>query len=43
MLLYNLASNKGQDKENAENGKIEAFGIVPPVTGGYVKIFGKSF
>lgn len=43
MLLYNLASNKGLDKENSENGKIEAFGIVPPVTGGYVKIFGKSF
>lgn len=43
MLLFNLAGNKAQDKENAENGKIEAYGVVPPVTGGLVTIFGKAF
>jgi hypothetical protein len=43
MLLYNLATHRGADKENAENGKIEAYGVVPPVTGGLVTIFGKSF
>lgn len=42
MLLYNLATHKGQDKENAQNGKIEAYGLVPPVTGGLVTIFGKA-
>lgn len=42
MLLYNLATHKGQDKENAENGKIEAYGIVPPVVGGVVTIYGKA-
>jgi hypothetical protein len=43
MLLYNLATHRGADKENAENGKLEAYGVVPPVTGGLVTIFGKSF
>jgi hypothetical protein len=43
MLLYNLAAHKGSDKENAENGKIEAIGITPPIAGGIVKIFGKAF
>jgi hypothetical protein len=42
MLLYNLATNRGSEKEKSLNGKIEAFGITPPVVGGYVKIFGKS-
>jgi hypothetical protein len=40
MLLYNLATHKGQDKESAENGKIEAYGISP--LAGLVTIFGKS-
>ena len=40
MLLYNLALNKGLDKETAENGKIEAIGIGPV---GPIEIFGKSF
>jgi hypothetical protein len=43
MLLYNLAAHKGADKENAENGKLEAIGITPPIAGGIVKIFGKAF
>lgn len=41
MLLFNLATNRGSEKEKSQNGKIEAFGLVPPITGGYVKIFGK--
>jgi hypothetical protein len=40
MLLYNLALNKGIDKENSENGKIEAIGIGPT---GPIEIFGKAF
>jgi hypothetical protein len=39
MLLYNLATQKGADKEKSENGKIEAIGISPT---GPVQIFGKS-
>jgi len=42
MLLFNLATNKGSEKEKNLNGKIEAYGVVPPLVGGYVKIFGKS-
>ena len=42
MLLYNLATHRGADKENAENGKIDAIGLVPPITGGLVQIFGKA-
>ena len=34
MLLYNLATNRGLDKENAENGKVE---VVTPVGPGYGK------
>jgi hypothetical protein len=41
MLLFNLATNRGSEKEKSQNGKIEGFGLVPPITGGYVKIFGK--
>lgn len=41
MALFNLATNKGFEKEFSQNAKIEAFGVVPPLTGGYVKIFGK--
>ena len=43
MLLYNLATHRGADKENAENGKIEGVGIVPPITGGIIQITGKAF
>ena len=42
MLLYNLATTRGIDKEHSENGKIEAYGMAPPVVGGLVTIFGKS-
>ena len=42
MLIYNLASNKGADKEQAENGKIDAFVAIPPMTGGIFRITGKS-
>jgi hypothetical protein len=39
MLLYNLATHKGSDKEKSENGKLEAFGISPS---GPVDIYGKD-
>jgi hypothetical protein len=42
MLLFNLSSNKGSDKENSRNGKLSAVGLVPPITGGLVKIYGKQ-
>jgi len=38
MLLYNLANNKGAEKEKSENGKIQAIGISS--AGPPVKIFG---
>lgn len=43
MVQYANSIMQGMDKEQAENGKVEGFGIVPPVTGGYVQIFAKSF
>ena len=42
MMFYNFAMNRGIEKEASENGKIEAYGIAPPVVGGLVTIFGKS-
>ena len=39
MALYNLASNKGAEKEEAENGSIDAVGIGPT---GPIKIFAKG-
>ena len=42
MGLYNLASNKGADDEETENGKVEGAVIVPPITGGILRIFGKK-
>ena len=39
MLLYNLATHKGSDKEKSENGKLQAFGVSAT---GYVEIFGKD-
>ena len=39
MALFNLATHKGQDKENSENGKLQAIGISAL---GPVQIFGKS-
>jgi hypothetical protein len=37
MLLYNLATHKGTEKEKAQNGKINAIGISPA---GPVDIYG---
>lgn len=39
MLLYNLATHKGSDKEKSENGKLDAYGVSPT---GLVQIFGKD-
>jgi hypothetical protein len=39
MLLYNLATHKGSDKEKSENGKLDAFGVS---IAGTVEIFGKD-
>jgi len=39
MLLYNLATHKGSDKEKSENGKLDAFGVSAL---GPVEIFGKD-
>ena len=39
MALYNLASNKGAEKEEAENGAVDGFAIGPT---GPVKLFLKS-
>ena len=41
MNVYNFMTHKGAEKEQSENGKIEGMGIVPPVTGGLVRITGK--
>jgi hypothetical protein len=40
MLLYNLATHKGSDKEKSENGKLDAVGVSP--IAGIVEIFGKD-
>lgn len=40
MLLYNLATHKGSEKEKAQNGTIDAKIIVPPLTGGVFPVFG---
>jgi hypothetical protein len=42
MGIYNLMTHKGADKEESENGKIEATTIVPPLTGGMVPVWGKK-
>lgn len=40
MLLYNLATHKGSEKEKAQNGTIDAKIVVPPLTGGVFPVFG---
>lgn len=40
MLLYNLATHKGAEKEKAQNGTLDAKIIVPPLTGGVLPVFG---
>jgi hypothetical protein len=42
MGIYNLMANRGADKEESENGKVEGTVIVPPATGGILRIFGKK-
>jgi HPt (histidine-containing phosphotransfer) domain-containing protein len=42
MLLFNLSANKGADKEESENGKVEGTVIVPPLTGGILRVFAKK-
>ena len=42
MALYTLAAHKGADKEETENGKIEGVVIVPPTTGGILRVSGKK-
>jgi hypothetical protein len=43
-LMNQLMSSvlKGSSKEEAENGTIDAMVIVPPLTGGLLKVFGKN-
>lgn len=43
MLQFLSSTIKGIDKEVSENGKIQGFGISPPVVGGRVEIFAKFF
>jgi hypothetical protein len=40
MALFNLASNKGAEKEEAQNGTID--GIAIPTPDGLIKVFAKS-
>ena len=42
MGIYNLMTHKGSDKEESENGKTEGVVIVPPLTGGILRIFAKK-
>ena len=42
MGIYNLMTHRGSDKEESENGKVEGVVIVPPATGGILRIFGKK-
>ena len=42
MNQFMSAILKGQDKEESENGTIDAMVIVPPLTGGLLQVFGKK-
>ena len=42
MGIYNLMTHKGADKEHAENSKGEGVVIVPPVTGGVLRVYVKN-
>lgn len=42
MLQFGKSLLCGAEKENTENGKVEASVVVPPLTGGLIKVFGKS-
>lgn len=43
MLQYGKTLLCGAEQENAENGKIDADVIIPPMTGGVFKVFGKAY
>ena len=43
MGVFNFMSHKGADQENSENGQTQISVIVPPLTGGLLKGFGKHF
>lgn len=40
MLLYNLATHKGSEKERSQNATLDAKVFVPPGTGGVLSVFG---
>jgi hypothetical protein len=42
MVQFLIAQTGGTYDEFLANGKLQAFGITPPVAGGYVEIFGKA-
>ena len=42
MAIYNYMSHQGSDKEETENGKVEGVVIVPPTTGGILRVFAKK-
>lgn len=42
MGVYNLMTHKGSDKEHAENSKGEGVVLVPPLTGGILRVFTKN-
>jgi hypothetical protein len=42
MAVYNFMTHQGSDKEETENGKVEGVVIVPPTTGGILRVFAKK-
>jgi len=42
MVQFLIAMTGGSYEEFLANGKLQAFGITPPVAGGYVEVFGKA-
>jgi hypothetical protein len=42
MAIYNYMTHQGSDKEESENGKVEGVVIVPPTTGGILRVFAKK-
>ena len=43
IIRFTTALQKGGYDEFIQNGKVSGGVIVPPITGGIVKIFGKAF
>jgi hypothetical protein len=41
MNVYNFMTHKGAEQEQSENGKIEGQVIVPPISGGILRVTGK--